>query len=129
MTAVELISKEEGFESKPYLDSLGIMTFGHGLTYITEDESKAIMQNRIYEVTTNLNDSFPWFRNLSDNRKIVIISMVYQLGFTGFSNFKKTIKAIEDEDWSKACSEMQNSKAYTQTKNRWDRQIALFYNG
>ena len=32
------ILSEEGFESAVYLDSMGIGTIGHGLTWMTEEE-------------------------------------------------------------------------------------------
>ena len=129
MTALKLIADEEGFRNKPYKCSEGVLTFGHGLTYITESESLDILQNRVYQITNDLGDKYDWFNNLTDNRQSIIVSMVYQLGLNGFSKFKKAILAIEKEDWSKACEEFKDSRAYSQTKNRWDRQIKAFYKG
>ncbi len=129
MTALKLIAKEEGFSSKPYLDHLGVMTFGHGLTYITEEESEMLMKTRITNRTTELTREYPWFRNLTDNRKIVIVSMAYQLGMPRFGKFKNMIKALEKGDIELAAKEMKNSLAYEQTTNRWDRQIEMFLKG
>lgn len=129
MNALTHVLKEEGFRSKPYLDTVGVPTFGHGLTFITEEESTAIVQARIYDIYQDLYDKYSWFRNLSETRQAVLISMVFQLGITGFSKFKKMIAAIEIRNYSRAGSEMRDSKAYTQTQNRWDRQIELFVKG
>ena len=129
MTAVEWLDQEEGFEPKPYQDTLGVWTFGGGLTYITEEENEIIVRGRVCDINEKLRDKFSWFARLSSNRQIMIISMVYQLGFTGFCNFKKMIKAIEDEEYELAALEMKDSRAYVQTMNRWDRQIAIFIKG
>jgi len=115
MTALRLILKEEGFKGKPYLDTRDILTFGHGLTYITEKESEAIVQNRVYNIMNLLDDKYSWFNNLTENRKSVIVSMVYQLGFNGFTKFKKMIKAIEAEDYIKASEEGLDSRWAKQT--------------
>ena len=40
------ILSEEGFESAVYLDSMGIGTIGHGLTWMTEEESSNIVYKR-----------------------------------------------------------------------------------
>ena len=129
MTALKWLDQEEGFKDKPYFDTEGVATFGGGLTYITKEESDHIVQGRVYEITKSLDWKYDWFGKLSDNRKVVIISMVYQLGMTGFSAFRKCVKNIEDGNFDKAAAEMKDSKAYRQTTNRWDRQIELFING
>jgi len=129
MTALKLIAQEEGFREKPYRCSEGVLTIGHGFTYITREESIDILKGRVHDLYETLADKYDWFSELSMIRQSVIISMVYQLGLTGFSHFKKCIKAIERHDWKRAADEMKDSRAYRQTKNRWDRQIELFING
>jgi len=125
MTSLKFILEEEGFRSKPYLDSLGIQTIGHGLTYITESESEHIVQNRIYEIIKQLEYDYNWFKGLSENRKTVIISMVYQLGLNGFSKFKKMIKAIENNDFSTAKKEGLDSLWAKQTPQRANKQMDM----
>ena len=129
MTTVKFILKEEGFREKPYLDTEGVATFGHGLTFITEKESENIVQHRIYDIMTKLESDFSWFRKLSEDRTAVIVSMVYQLGLKGFKGFKKMIKAIEQEDFNKASLEMLNSRWATQTPSRAKRQSEMMKNG
>lgn len=129
MSALKLIIEEEGFKSKPYLDTLGIATFGHGLTYITEKESVYIVQSRVDNITNFLNDKYSWFSDLTSNRKAVLVSMVYQLGLVGFTKFKHMIKAIEDKDWVKASEEGLDSRWAKQTPDRAHRQMQLLKNG
>jgi len=129
MTPLKFILSEEGFRSKPYLDTEGVITFGHGLTYITEQESEYIVQQRVYHILSHLYSTYDWMIKLSENRKIAIISMVYQLGFTGFSKFKKMIKAIEEENWEKAKKEGLDSKWAKQTPERAKRQMEMLLRG
>lgn len=128
-TITKLLKDEEGFESKPYLDTVGVPTFGYGFTYITKEEANLIIYERVRDIQFNLIRTYYWYRHLTQARKNVIISMVYQLGAVGFDKFKNAIEAIENEDWGKAGAEMKDSKAYTQTPNRWDRQIKMFIKG
>jgi lysozyme len=44
--------------------------------------------------------------------------MVFNLGAAGFAGFHNTIQAIENEDWQTAAQEMQNSRWYSQVKDR-----------
>ena len=125
----KFVAKEEGFESKPYEDTLGVLTFGHGLTYITKEESLYIMKSRLSALDAKLETKYKWYGELTDRRKLVIMSMCYQLGLSGFSKFKKTIKLIREDKFKEAGDEMRVSRAYKQTKNRWDRQIAIFKKG
>lgn len=127
--AMRLIAREEGFKALPYLDTVGVTTFGHGLTYITEKESIAILNERVNNLEETLSGKYGWFDTLTDNRKIVIISMCYQLGLYGFSKFKKTIEFIEKGYYIRAGEEMKDSLAYKQTPQRWDRQIKMFKEG
>jgi len=123
------IANEEGFSEKVYKDSLGFDTFGIGFTYITKKESLDILNGRINNLEETLSSKYKWFNSLSNNRKMIIISMCYQLGLNGFSEFKNTIEFIEEGDYIRAGEEMKDSLAYKQTSQRWDRQIKIFQDG
>jgi lysozyme len=125
MKLVDFVINEEGFRSKPYKDSLGVTTFGHGLTYITEEESRTIVEGRLLAIFKKLRDTYGWFTNLDYDQQIVICSMVYQLGFTGFSKFKKMIKALSNEDYKEAARQGLDSKWALQTPERAKRQMAI----
>lgn len=127
--AVKLITDEEGFSASMYQDHLGNWTIGHGITNLTEEESMAVVHIRLSHLSDYLTVKYDWFHRLNTTRKAVVLSMVYQLGKTGFSKFKKTIKALSESDWITAGAEAKDSKAYRQTPNRWDRQIELLIEG
>jgi len=113
----ELIIRHEGFKKKPYKDTRGVWTIGHGLTYIREEESKYIVKIRISEIRRKMK-KYDWFNELNYDRKSVIISMCYQLGMRGMLNFKKTVRLLEEKEYEKASLEMLDSKWALQTPNR-----------
>lgn len=130
-TYAELIIKlEESFRSKPYYCSEQFPTVGYGervgnkndpLPNITrtEKESLDFVRKRIADTITRLSTLQPiaWSKcNLQ--RQAILISMVYQLGFTGVSNFKKMWSAIESNNFEEASKQMLDSLWAKQTKNR-----------
>jgi len=58
--------------------------------------------------------------NISDDAKIIIIEMVFQLGKTGVSKFRNMWKALQQDppQYSVAASEMLDSRWAKQTPNR-----------
>ena len=63
MTVVDSIVKHEGFRETPYPDPLtggAPWTFGHGLTYITQEESRLIVERRVREISTRLQANKPF---------------------------------------------------------------------
>jgi lysozyme len=129
MTTFDFVKSEEGFRAKPYLDTLGVPTFGIGFTYITEEEADWILAKRLSEIETQLRVKYRWYDNLNATRQDVIISMVYQLGFGGIAKFKKFIAAMERKDYDTAAVEMLDSLWAKQTPHRAKRQAEMIKNG
>ena len=48
----------------------------------------------------------------------IIVEMVFQLGMSGVSKFKKMRTALENQDYAEASAQMLDSKWAKQTKNR-----------
>ena len=118
MTLIERIEKNEGFRSKPYQCSEGVWTFGHGLTYITESESRYILKKRVSELRHALKHSLS---GLTPSRQDVIIEMAYNLGVRGLFGFKYMWSAIYQRDYERAAQEMLNSKWAVQVGERAER--------
>jgi len=129
MDIVKFVKEEEGFREKPYLDTLGVPTFGIGFTYITEDEADTILEGRISKIDTQLQDKYEWYNSLNEIRKAVMISMVYQLGFGGVGKFKKFLAAMAEGDYTTAAHEMLDSLWARQTPHRAKRQSDMIING
>jgi lysozyme len=133
MSEIDRILEEEGFRSKPYQDHLGNWTFGHGLTYITELESRVIVTQRYDQLSEIFYrqimyiDSNPVLcekmRGSSPKSELysILSHMAYQLGYQGVMRFKKMWAALNQGDFKTAAAEMRDSKWYTQTPERAER--------
>lgn len=116
------IVSEEGFESKPYQCTSGVWTIGHGLTYLTEDESRYILEFfRLPAVEKALYKRQPWLEFAHPEVRRVMIHMAFQLGVEGVSNFKNMIAALVNHDYPLAAWEMKDSKWAKQTPARANR--------
>jgi len=122
------IKEHEGFRNTIYKDSLGFATIGYG-HLVKEDDP--FVEGHTYSQKL-LNDYFELdFTNavmgaerllgnqaMNYKAKCVIIEMVFQLGMTGVSKFKNTLKAVKEEDWDTAADEMLDSVWAEQTPER-----------
>lgn len=109
----------EGFSDKPYQDTKGVWTIGHGLTYLTEEESKTIVASRIAgQCMNDCKRVFSTFDSLTAKRKSVVLNMMYNLGPSGLAGFVKMIAAIEAGDYDRASEEMIDSKWSAQVGGR-----------
>ena len=118
---IERIAENEGFRSKVYKCSEGVDTFGHGLTYITEEESLNILASRVPKKHLKLLDKLDWYKDLLPMVQGVIIEMTYQIGTSGMLKFKKMIANMKESDWKGASEEMKDSLWYRQTPERCER--------
>ena len=118
---IERVAVNEGFRAKVYKCTAGVDTFGHGLTWITEEESLEILANRISQLHLKLLDKLDWYKDMPPEIQGVIIEMCYQMGFTGFCKFKKAIANMKDKNWKASAEEMLDSKWAKQTSNRANR--------
>lgn len=113
------IIDEEGFESRPYQCTAGVWTIGHGLTYLTENESRYILEYfRLPAVEKALKHRQRWLEAAHPEVQRVLINMAYQLGIEGVSRFHKMIDALVNHDYPRAADEMLDSKWAKQTPAR-----------
>ena len=124
----ERIKTHEGFINYVYKDTLGKRTVGYG-HLCTDDENWE--DGKCYD-NSYLNDVFEidFMEATKQTEKLIgnlvlekeaneiILEMVFQLGKTGVSKFKKMWEALSGQDYKKAADEMLDSKWAKQTKNR-----------
>ena len=125
---VDRILENEGFKAKPYQCSEGVWTIGHGITYLTEEESKRIVADRIAEKHLGLGGTLDWYNDLPPEVQGVILEMTFQMGTSGMLQFRKMVEAMKDKDWKRASLEMKDSKWYRQTPNRCERLAEIVSN-
>ena len=132
---LDSVRKHEGYRNKVYLDTLGKRTVGVGHLCVEdfwednkEYEKKFLMDiiqkdlQGAIEGAEDLINNCPsgGKANISDEAKIIIIEMVFQLGKTGVSKFRNMWKALQQNppQYSVAASEMLDSRWAKQTPNR-----------
>lgn len=114
---VEMLKRHEGVVDHAYQDSLGYWTIGVGFLIdarkggkLLPEEIDFILKNRLDKVAAELDRKIPWWNNLSDNRRAVILDMAWNLGVPGLLGFKNTLEFIRTGQYEKAAKGMENSK-------------------
>ena len=124
----ERIKKHEGFINKIYLDSLGKATIGYGHLITPNDNfeegveySKELLDevfNRDFLIAKRDADELLQDISIVENAHGIIIEMVFQLGKTGVSKFKKMFTALSVQDYNEAANQMLDSQWRKQTPKR-----------
>ncbi|MBC8179981.1 glycoside hydrolase family protein [candidate division KSB1 bacterium] len=120
----ELLIKHEGLRLTMYYCPSGKASIGVGRNItdkgITEKEAFYLLRNDIKECERDLaNIIFKGrFYEFPEAIRLVLLSMRFQLGYTGFRNFKKMIIAFKAQDYQEAAAQMKDSNWYKQVPNR-----------
>ena len=133
ITIEELLIANEGLKLKPYRDSVGKLTIGVGRNLedngISYDEAMFLLRNDIERAEKDLKKIFINFNDYDENVRMVLIDMMFNLGFRKFMTFKKFIEAIKQGDLEKAAKEMLDSRWAKQVKKRAERDVKLLLSG
>lgn len=125
--AQELIEKHEGRRNKLYQDTEGVWTIGvgyniqeHGLPDWIIDR---LLSDMVALCEIECAKLIPSFYKHNELRRAVLIDMMFNLGYTRFSTFKKMLKALEEatfdpNKYSYVTKEMLDSKWALQVKGR-----------
>lgn len=130
MDITDILMFEEGYRKKPYYCSEGYPTIGIGtkigpknasLVYyqfeVNEESAKALLQQELDEIIASI-CKFPWFQESNQDRRIILMSMAYQMGVNGLLSFRNTLKYITNKEYTKAAENMLVSKWAQQTPQR-----------
>ena len=122
------IKKHEGFRNKVYKDTLNKRTIGYGHLCVedwwedgkeyTEAELERVF-DKDFETAKNSASNLYKDCSIEDEAKGIIIEMVFQLGPTGVSKFKKMWVALKNNppNYKEAAVQMLASRWAKQTKN------------
>ena len=138
---VPVLIQDEGVKYEIYLDHLGYPTFGIG-HLITKDDREygqdvgtPVSEVRVMEAFSEDMDSC-----LSDAERlcdlyshpldvrIVVASMVFQMGLTRVYKFKRFLANLNNSDYDAAAAEMLDSRWARQTPNRVSRLVRRMKN-
>ena len=84
---------------------------------LSEDEIQMLLKNDINRIIEEARN-FPFYEKLNQARKIVILSMLFNLGLTRFNKFIKFKKAVHAGSYDVAAMEMRDSLYYRQLSHR-----------
>jgi GH24 family phage-related lysozyme (muramidase) len=138
----EEIKEDEGVVYEIYLDQFGFPTFGvghliresdpeHGLdvgTPVPEARVNQCLDEDLESTVRDCHVLFPDFDNLTEEAQLVIANMMFNLGRTRLSKFRKFIGAVRESDWNEAGNQMVDSLWYTQVTNRAARLVQRIRN-
>ena len=123
------VKKHEGYRNKVYLDTLNKRTVGVGHLCVEdfweddkEYEEKFLMTILEHDLQSAIKSAEELCEgyNISDDAKIIIIEMIFQLGKSGVSKFRNMWKALAEDppNYHVASIEMLDSRWAKQTPNR-----------
>lgn len=116
---------DEGRRKKPYRCTAGKLTIGVGRNLddrgLRDDEIDLMLANDVRESIGDCRALFRSFDQLSAPRQEVLVNMMFNLGVTRLSGFKKLIAAVAAGNWVEAERQMLDSKWADQVGARADR--------
>jgi lysozyme len=114
MDIKDMLIKHEGLKLFVYKDTIGIPTIGVGRNLqdrgITKEEALYLLDNDIKDFSDKISKALPWFDNLPQDAKNVLIDMAFNLGIGGLLGFKQTLNLIQKGNYKKAAIEMLKSQ-------------------
>jgi|TARA_R110000782_G_scaffold253683_2_gene341828 lysozyme len=120
------IKSHEGFRLEPYRCTENHLTGGYGHKLLvgeqvpkTKEGWEEVFEKDFNNAWSNT-EQFCETHNLPDNEEMmsILCEMIFQLGFTGVSNFKMMIEALKIQNMEEAHLQMKDSKWHQQTTNR-----------
>lgn len=116
------LMRHEGLRLKPYRDTVGKLTIGVGRNLddvgISENEAMLLLDSDISGVIGDLDRECPWWRNMSENRQLVIADMAFNLGIVRLKGFRNALQAMQEGRWDAAAREMLDSRWAAQVGSR-----------
>ena len=138
----EEIIADEGMVKHIYLDHLGYPTFGVGhlilesdpesgkptKTEVSEERIRECLEKDLDTVLKDCKILYPDFDDLPDEVQQILVNMMFNMGRTRLSKFKKMHAAILKEDWKEAAIEGRDSRWHKQVTNRAERLMVRLEN-
>lgn len=121
----DMIKMHEGYREAVYIDSVGVPTGGYGHAFHVGSTLPQLIWEEIFvedlvaaeRDLERLMDKWN-LHHISDPRKLVLLDMMYNLGYSRLSKFRKMLTALREGKYQNAASEMVDSKWYRQVGQR-----------
>ena len=129
--AFKKLKKEEGYRQHPYKCTAGKLTIGYGRNLddvgISELDAEYLLQNDIDKAIQELKYKFNWFDEQSNDVKLCLIDMTFNLGLAGLLKFKNMLFAIGIGNLRIARAELLDSSYARQLPSRSKRNADLLF--
>lgn len=126
---------DEGQVNEIYKDHLGYPTFGighlvlesdpeYGLedgTAVSEERVKLVFEEDVQSVLSDCKKLHDGWDGYPQEVKQIVANMMFNMGLTRLSKFKKHNAALQCGDWKEAAVEGRDSRWYKQVTNRAER--------
>jgi len=131
----ETLKVDEGVVYEIYNDHLGYATFGighlvletdpeHGQpvgTPVSEERVDECFEKDVQTVIEDCKKLHDGWDGYPDEVKQIVANMMFNMGLTRLSKFKRHNAALQSGDWKEAAKEGRDSRWYSQVTNRAER--------
>lgn len=125
--AFTMLLRDEGYRQKPYFDTTGHVTIGLGWN-LTEHglPDEVLLGLAHYSIVNAKRDAAAFcsasiFSTLSENRRLAIINLAFNLGYPKLAEFHGLKAAIHAKDWPRAAESVRSSLYAKQVGDRAER--------
>jgi lysozyme len=126
------LTRDEGRRTRAYRDTVGKLTAGVGRNLVdvefTDEEVDLMLETDIDRCVRDL-ATFPWFVELDSVRQRAVVNMRFNLGPNRFREFRGFMGAMIRRDYEAAAAHLLNSKAASQTGQRYVRLARMIRSG
>jgi len=114
---------DEGYRACPYKDSRGLWTVGFGhlitdgdyKTCMDPHEAISLLRHDYTKSVRHVSRMYPW---ASEEPKLILINMDYNMGPNRLAKFTNTLKYLEEENYDLAAGEILDSRYASQVGSR-----------
>lgn len=122
------LTRQEDRRTRPYLDTVGKITWGVGRNVSDRDWSpdELVLVNQLIDlclanditIADTLSRAYPWYASLSDARQNVVANLMFNMGPNTFAQFHHFHTAMAAGDWPAAAQSLRDSKWHGQVGHR-----------
>ncbi len=105
---------DENKRKRIYTDTVGKITGGVGRNLtdrdFSEDEIQLMLKNDIDMVCDQLDNTLPWWKQMTDRRMQALANMAFNMGITTLLTFKNSLGLLRDGKYDAAADAFMDSK-------------------
>jgi lysozyme len=130
-----LLRQQDGLRLRAFLDTAvpARWTIGYGRNLtdrgINDTEAEIFLERDTTEAIDELAQRWRWFDDLTTVRKVVLVSMVFQMGLYRLAGFTRMLEAMQLGEFGRAADEMLASKWAAERPRRAKRLASLMRTG